>query len=109
MSADPPIVCSLNAGELPPRLAEMAALGEQALLGARHDGAAAELRFATRAGVRERVDALVAAEAQCCGFLAIRVSETPDMVILRIHVPQGAEHALTEVLHAFGAQPPAGA
>ncbi len=109
MPADPPIACSLTATELPTRMAEMAALGEHALLDARQDGNAAELRFAAGAGVRERVDALVAAEAQCCEFLAMRVSETPDTVILRMDVPRGAEHALKEVVNAFGTQPSAAA
>ena len=35
MSTQPPIACSLNATELPTRLAEMASLGRDALLAAR--------------------------------------------------------------------------
>lgn len=37
----------------------------------RNDGTRAELRFAAGAGVRERVDAIVAAESDCCAFLTM--------------------------------------
>jgi hypothetical protein len=103
MPVELPIACSLSATELPVRLAEMADLGEAALLGVRHDGSRAELRFATGAGVRERVSAIAAAEADCCAFLTMRVSDLPDVVVLSIDAPEGAEPVLGELVDAFRA------
>src|SRR3954454_2096939 len=74
MSAALPIACALGASDMSQRLAEMAALGAAALLDVRHVGRHAELRFAARTGVRERVEAVVAAESECCAFLTMRVT-----------------------------------
>ncbi len=41
---DPPMACSLSAGDLTVRLAEIAALGRRALLGVRDDGIASAFR-----------------------------------------------------------------
>jgi hypothetical protein len=100
-----PIACSLSADELPKRLAEMSALGDDALVDARTGPAHAELRFAARDGIRERVEAIVAAESQCCAFLAMAVVDEPDTVILTIDAPEGAELVLDELVSAFRNQP----
>jgi len=97
-----PIVCSLSAGELPVRLAEMADLGRAALLDARNDGTLVELRFADDDGVRERVEAIVAAELLCCAFLTMSVSDTPHAIVLTISAPEDAELVLAEFVDAFG-------
>lgn len=102
MSAEPPIACSLSATELPTRLAEMAALGDAALLDVRHAGTHAELRFAAGGGVRERLEAVVAAESECCAFLAMRVTEAAHTVVLTIDAPEGAEPVQQELVNAFG-------
>jgi hypothetical protein len=107
MPTELPIACSLNATELPQRLAEMAALGRAALLDARTRPTRAELRFAAGAGVRERLEAIVAAESQCCAFLTIAVTEEPDTVLLTIDAPEGAEVVLAELVDAFRGQPQA--
>jgi hypothetical protein len=107
MPAEPPIACSLSATELPARLAEMAALGAAALTDTRQDAAHAELRFAAGAGVRERVEAVVAAESHCCAFLAMHVTGEPDAVVLTIDAPEGAEVVLAELVDAFRSRPQA--
>lgn len=101
MPSEPPIACSLNARELPARLAEMADLGRAALTDARTEPTRAQLRFAAGAGVRARVEAIVAAESECCAFLAMHVSDEPDTVVLTIEAPQNAELVLTELVDAF--------
>src|SRR4051812_32810901 len=101
MAAELPIACSLTATELPSRLAEMAALGAAALVAARQDAAHAELRFTAGPDVRERVEAIVAAESQCCAFMTMRVTERPGVVVLSIDAPEGAEVALAEFVEAF--------
>jgi hypothetical protein len=97
-----PIACSLSATELPERLARMAALGRDALLACEHDGTRAQLRFAAAPGVRERVEAIVAAEAECCAFLTMRVGEHPGGIVLSIEAPEGAGPVLAELVDAFG-------
>ena len=102
MPNNQPIACSLSATELRLRLAEMAALGDAALLETRRAGARAELRFAPGATVRARLDATVAAEARCCPFLTMSLSEDRAAITLRVVAPEGAEEALSEITEAFG-------
>jgi hypothetical protein len=97
-----PIACSLSASDLTERLRAIGALGRDSLVAARRDGARAELRFAARAGVRDRVAAIVAAETECCAFLDMRVADEPDAVVLSIAAPDGAEPVLAELVDAFG-------
>ena len=107
MPSEPPIACSLNAADLSARVREMADLGRAALLEARHEPTGAELRFAAGAGVRDRVERIVAAESRCCPFLAMSVSEEPDALVLSIDAPDGAELVLRELLDAFRGRPQA--
>jgi hypothetical protein len=98
-----PIACSLTAAELPKRLTEIAALGREALVDVRNESTRAELRFADRAGVHQRVDAIVAAESECCAFLTMRVSNPPGLVVLNIEAPEDAELVLQELVATFRA------
>lgn len=107
MTSEPPIACSLSAAELPARLNEMAELGRAALLDVRHEQTRAEVRFAAGAGVRDRVNGIVAAESQCCAFLAMSVRDEPDTVVLTIQAPDGADVVLQELVGAFRGQPQA--
>lgn len=105
MPAELPIVCSLSATELPKRLAEMADLGRAALLDVRADGRCAQLRFAAGPGCRERVDAIVAAESECCAFLTMRVTDEPDAIVVTIDAPEGAELVIQELVESFRGRP----
>jgi hypothetical protein len=102
MSSELPIACSLDSSELSQRLAEIAALGRDALLDARVDDSLAQLRFAARAGIRDRVEQIVDAESRCCAFLQMRVSEEPGTVVLTIEAPAEAQLVLDELVAAFG-------
>jgi hypothetical protein len=101
MPAELPIACSLTATELPVRLADMTALGREALVDVRREPAHAELRFAAGDGIRDRVDAIVQAEARCCAFLTMDVHDEPDLVVLDITAPADADLVITELVHAF--------
>lgn len=105
MSEELPIVCSLSATDLTSRVAQIAELGRDALLDSRYDGTRAELRFASTEGVRARVDAIVAAESQCCAFLTMRVADDADAVLLTIDAPEGAELVVQELVDAFRGEP----
>jgi hypothetical protein len=101
MPAELPIACSLTASELSARLAEIAALGREALVDVRREPAHAELRFAAGHGVRDRIDATVQAEARCCAFLTMDVHGEPDLVVLDITAPADADLVITELVDAF--------
>jgi len=105
MAQDLPIACSLSAPDLEERLAEMAVLGDEALIDRRIDGTHAQLRFATGVGVRDRVAAIAAAESSCCAFLTLRVTGGLDVVVLDVDASEGAGPALAEWVEAFDADP----
>ena len=107
MPAELPIVCSLSATDLTVRVAQIAELGRDALIDARCDATHAELRFAAGDGVRARVDAIVAAESQCCAFLTMRAAEVGDAVVLSIDAPDGADVVVRELVDAFRGEPQA--
>jgi hypothetical protein len=97
--------CTLSAEDIagmPQRLAGFRRLGAAQLSshrGERH----AVLRFRNDPAIREDVDALVAAESRCCGFLGYRVEEQPEALVLTISAPEGGEPfmlALAEMLAA---------
>jgi hypothetical protein len=99
---DLPIACSLDAGELSRRLEQIEALGRDSLAAADLAPGRARLRFAPGDGVRERVEALASAEAECCPFLELAVDATPDAVLLTIAAPPDAQPVLDELVSAFG-------
>ena len=101
MSSDLPIACSLSAAEMPRRLAEISRVGRDGLLAARMNGNRAVLRFRPR--VRADLDAIVAAERECCAFLSMEVTGEADAVRLTIEAPAGAKPVLEDLVAAFGA------
>jgi hypothetical protein len=107
MTSDLPIACSLSATDLSARLNQMAELGRAALVDVRQEDRRAELRFAAGAGVRDRIDGIVAAESQCCAFLELNVRDEPDTIVLTIQAPDGAEVVLQELVDAFRGRPQA--
>jgi hypothetical protein len=101
MPAELPIACSLNATELPARLAEITTLGDDALIDVHRAPGHAELRFAAGDGIRDRVEAIVHAQAHCCALLSMEVRDEPDLVVLHITAPPDAELVLRELVEAF--------
>jgi orotidine-5'-phosphate decarboxylase len=97
--SEPPIACSLSAAELAQRLAEMSAIGHASLLEAEINGARAVLTF--RQAAVERLTGIVAAEAECCAFLDMKLHDEPNAVRLTIEAPAGAESVLHDLVAAF--------
>ena len=92
-----PIACTLGASELPERLAEMRALGRDALISAGEH----ELRFRASPGVRERLERLVAAEAACCSFMTLELVDENGEHLVRVAAPPEAEPVVRELIAAF--------
>ena len=99
MTRETPIACSLTTDELPARLAEIRAIGADALL---HVDSGGTLHFRNDAGTRARLEEIVAAESECCGFLVFSLLADDDELELRITAPEGAEPVADELVHAFG-------
>jgi hypothetical protein len=103
MPEELPIACSLSASDFPARMAQVTALGRDALVDARVDGTNARLSFAAGAGRRERVERFAADESRCCPFLRFRLEDAPDEVLLLIEAPDEAAGVLAELVAAFEA------
>jgi hypothetical protein len=101
MPEELPIACSLTAAELPVRLAQMEALGRDALIAAHVTGTRAQLRFAAAPEVRERVERFAEAERRCCPFLSLRVTAAPDAVMLTVDAPPDAAGVVAELVAGF--------
>ncbi|MGH2702815.1 MAG: hypothetical protein ACRDJ2_13720, partial [Actinomycetota bacterium] len=91
MATEQPIACTLSAAELPTRTAEMAAIGKASLLSVEVRGRTAVLRFRASARPRVRLEAIVAAEAECCAFLTMELRDRAEVVELTALAPEGAE------------------
>lgn len=106
MPEDQPIACSLTQPELSRRFAEMAAVGDAALCEVRRTGTHAELLFAADVATRQRLEAIVAGEAECCPFLSLTLTEGGGAIVLEVEAPDGAEVVLSEIVEAFGGDDP---
>ena len=101
MTELPPIACTLHPSDLGTRMAELAALGRDGLAGVERGGSHVVLRFARAPGIRERVDAFVAAESACCALLAFAAGESADAIAVTMTAPAGGEavlHGLADVI-----------
>src|SRR5256885_4460988 len=105
MPTELPIACSLSSAELPARLAEMNDLGRSALLDVERTKTTAVLRFRHGGETSKRLAAIVAAEARCCAFLDMTLSESGDVLSLAISTPPGGAPVLDELVAAFAATP----
>ena len=101
MASDLSIACTLGARQLPERLAEIRDLGRRALIGVDRQRAGAVLRFRADSESRDRLGAIVAAEARCCAFLEMTLFADGDAVALSITAPPGAEPVLEDLVAAF--------
>jgi hypothetical protein len=101
MTDDTPIACSLNASQLEQRLAEIAAVGSASLISHTREGDRHLLRFRDDATTRQRLEAIAAAEAECCSFLELLLSEDAGELVLSIGAPEEAEAVAAELAAAF--------
>ncbi len=98
------IACTLSDDELPQRLAEIRALGRDALVSVERDHARAVLRFRPGRTVRQELERIVAAESRCCSFLDLDLTGEPPAAVLTIAAPAGAEPVMHELVEAFAAE-----
>jgi hypothetical protein len=96
-----PIACTLGAADLEARVAEIRALGADGLLGSEVGDDRAVLRFRPDPGIRERIEAIVAAESECCAFLDFRLQHEAHASVLTISAPNGGAEVVRELAGAF--------
>lgn len=96
MPTEIPIACTLSATDYRARLAEIAALSQDALRSVEQRGLTFELRYAPAAAARVR--RLVERERTCCAFLAFELHEDADEVRLLVTAPPGAADAVPDLL-----------
>ncbi len=97
--AEPPVACSLAAGDYKARIAWIADLNAAALHAHRRDDLRLELTYA--ADARDRVGEMVRREQDCCAFLTFEVRETRDGVRLTITAPERARGAADDLFAPF--------
>ncbi len=97
--ADPPIACTLSAGDMTQRRAWIAQLNRAALRGhVRHD-LRLELTYAIEA--RDDVLRMVSGEQACCAFLTFEVVEEGDAIRVAVTAPEAARGAADTVFEAL--------
>jgi hypothetical protein len=101
MSEPTPIACTLRASERPAREAEIRALGRDGLIDVTEAPARVVLRFRARAELAGRVEAIAAAESECCAFLDFSVEHDADATVLTISAPDGGAEVVHELAALF--------
>lgn len=86
------VACSLAAEDLQTRHREVAGLFSDGLIAADHYGDLLELRFRER--YEPRVQALAAAERECCPFMEIEVRRDGREIVLSLDCPPEAAATL---------------
>lgn len=96
-----PIACTLAEGDLRQRLDEIAALGVEHLLDYKAENGVHTLRFSHGDGARRRLERVAAAEARCCSFLDLSISERHSNLTLTITATEGGEPVAQALALAF--------
>lgn len=96
---DAPIACTLQPGSYQERLAWIAQLARDGLLGVSRKDLRLELRYAP--SVADRVREMVAKEQECCAFLNFEISETGEDVRLTIAAPERSRDVADALFEPF--------
>jgi hypothetical protein len=97
---DLPIACFLDAAGLRARESELARLGHSLISVSRRDRAPVVLRFTADEETRNRLDRIIAAEAECCPFLEMKVREG-ETLELSIDGPDDAAPVIAGLVSAI--------
>jgi hypothetical protein len=100
--------CTLGADDGRDRMVRWRRLTEDARPVARRIGSVLEVTYPLEAGVGEELEMLVAAEQQCCAFVAWDVRRAGDDFLLRIAADPERPGAIEPFAALFGAEPTRG-
>jgi hypothetical protein len=104
MAGEAPIACSLSEGGLRARRQRLAELGRATLLGADGGGGRRRLRFRGDPGTRAALEAIAAAEEECCPFLELSIGESGGELTLSIEAPEGGVEIADALAASFRAE-----
>lgn len=99
--SNPPAACSLGAGELEQRVAAIGEVGTSSLISHVVKDDTHLLRFRANPPTRRQLEEIVAAETECCPFLALSLSEKGDELTLSIAAPADGLGVATQLAEAF--------
>jgi len=92
-----PIACSLTGADYRKRVTEAGQVARDALRERRRIEGGARLSFDESADIRERLEAFVAAEAECCPFLTMHLHATGGRLVLEVTGPEPAAPIIDEL------------
>ena len=98
-----PIACTLTPTDLGARLADWRALRDEALVEESRDGLVWTTLWRRSDDVRERLEALIEGEKECCAFLTFEVDELDDAIRVQTRFPPSAEGLLEAMTAAVAA------
>jgi hypothetical protein len=101
MTDPKPIACSLGANDLQRRLDEIAAVGAAGLTARDTEDGKHRLRFRSNPKTRRRLEEIVAAEAECCSFLDLELTERRGELVLTLTAPEDGQAVADEFAAAF--------
>ena len=88
------LACTLTSVDQKTRLEEWRALRREALVSESEDGLVWTSLWRSDGDVRARLEALVAAEQECCPFLTFELDAVEAGIRMRTHFPPSAEGML---------------
>lgn len=100
--AELPLACTLGPDDGPARLRRWQHLADTAAPSARRVGHRLEVRYQPGPGVREELEALAAAEARCCSFVAWAVT-ADGALVLHVTANPGTPDDIAPIASLFGA------
>ena len=103
MTDPKPIACTLGESDLQWRLAQIAALGADALIAQKEIGGTHTLRFRRDDETRRQLEQIVDAEANCCSFLEFRIDERDGELVLTLDAPAEGRVVADALVSAFSA------
>jgi hypothetical protein len=104
MTDETPISCSLSTSDLQGRLATIAELGAESLVGHDTEGQRHLLRFRSEESTRRRLEQIVEAEARCCPFLELALDNRDGELVLSIAAPGEGQPVADELTATFAGE-----
>ncbi len=97
-----PVACTLGLDDGAERMRRWQQLSERSAPSIRRIGYQLEVRFEPGPGVREELEALAAAEQQCCAFVAWTVAPDSYHPVLHIAAPPDQPDNIVPFINLFG-------
>ena len=97
------VACSLSGPELHERIQEWANVASRAR-SRQVEGNRIVSLYPAEPELRARLEALVAAEAECCSFLHFDLQDQGDELRVELRVPEGRDEELALMLGLVGAE-----